>query len=54
MTHTVLGMVLLNNLAASWIAPFMAFQAAVGSLVDHDGGPGHHKVVSQTRESRPS
>ena len=40
MTQTVLGIVLINNLAAFWIAPFMALQAAIGSLFDHDSGPG--------------
>jgi len=40
MTQTVLGILLLNHLAASWVAPFMAFHAAVGSLVDHDSGSG--------------
>lgn len=44
MTQTVLSIVLLNNLTASWIAPFMALQAAVGSLVDHDSGPEDRKT----------
>lgn len=43
MTQTVLGILLLNNLAASWVAPFMAFPPRSDRWSTMTAGPGDRK-----------
>jgi hypothetical protein len=55
-THAVLGIALLNHLAASWLVPFVTFEAAIKSVGGHESGPRDHKdfLASEAkRENTP-